>query len=90
VASGEVEIEGQVLQGGQLVIFTPGMAANLSMRADSRLLLLGGDPLDGPRYIWWNFVATSKERIEAAKQRWQADGFPHVPGETERIPLPGR
>ncbi|MBV8465359.1 MAG: pirin family protein [Burkholderiales bacterium] len=90
VASGEVEIEGQVLRGGQLVVFMPGMAANLSMRADSRLLLLGGEPLDGPRYIWWNFVATSKERIEAAKQRWQADEFPHVPGETERIPLPER
>jgi redox-sensitive bicupin YhaK (pirin superfamily) len=56
----------------------------------SRVMLLGGDPTDGRRFIYWNFVASSKEAIEEAAQRWQDDQFPHVPGETERIPLPPR
>jgi redox-sensitive bicupin YhaK (pirin superfamily) len=50
---------------------------------------VGGDPLDGPRFVWWNFVASSRERIEAAKARWRDDAFPRIDGETERIPLPG-
>jgi redox-sensitive bicupin YhaK (pirin superfamily) len=51
-------------------------------------MLLGGAPLDGPRFIWWNFVSSSREKIEAAKQRWKDGGFGQVPGETEFIPLP--
>jgi len=51
-------------------------------------MLLGGEPMDGPRYIWWNFVSSSKDRIEAAKADWQAKRFASVPGETEFIPLP--
>jgi redox-sensitive bicupin YhaK (pirin superfamily) len=53
-------------------------------------MLLGGQKMDGPRHIWWNFVASSKERIEEAKQRWRAQRFAAVPGETEFIPLPER
>ena len=53
-------------------------------------MLLGGEPLDGRRFIYWNFVASSKEAIEAAAQRWEDNLFPQVPGETERIPLPPR
>jgi hypothetical protein len=51
-------------------------------------MLVGGAPLDGPRYIWWNFVASSRERIERGKDDWAAQRFPRVPGETEFIPLP--
>ncbi len=54
----------------------------------ARLMLLGGAPLEGQRHIWWNFVSSSPERIEQAKEDWQAGRFAHVPGETERIPLP--
>ena len=64
------------------------MSASATM--PSREMLLGGDPTDGRRFIFWNFVASSKEAIEEASQRWQDDQFPHVPGETERIPLPVR
>jgi redox-sensitive bicupin YhaK (pirin superfamily) len=53
-------------------------------------MLLGGDKADGPRFIWWNYVASSKERIEAAKQRWREQRFAPIPGETEFIPLPER
>jgi hypothetical protein len=44
--------------------------------------------MDGPRFIWWNFVSSSKERIERAKADWREDRFARIPGETERIPLP--
>jgi len=53
-------------------------------------MLLGGAPLDGHRYFWWNFVASSRERIEQAKADWQAGRFAPVPGVTESIPLPER
>jgi redox-sensitive bicupin YhaK (pirin superfamily) len=78
----------QVLSGPQLLVFHPGQA---SVRAvgDARLLLLGGAPLESVRHIWWNFVSSSKERIERAKQDWSEGRFPLVPGdERERIPLP--
>ena len=51
-------------------------------------MLLGGEPLDGPRHVWWNFVSSSHERIEQAKADWRAGRFAPVPGETEFIPLP--
>jgi hypothetical protein len=51
-------------------------------------MLLGGEPMDGPRYLTWNFVSSSPDRIEQAKSDWKAQAFPKVPGETEFIPLP--
>ena len=62
--------------------------AALRAICDTRAMLLGGEPFATPRYIWWNFVASSHERIERAKDRWQRQQFPAVPGETEFIPLP--
>ena len=53
-----------------------------------RMMFLGGDALEGPRHIWWNFVSSSKERIEQAKQDWKTGRFAHVPSEHEFIPLP--
>ena len=54
----------------------------------SRVMLAGGAPLDGPRYIWWNFVSSSPERINRAKLDWRDMQFPAVPGDPERTPLP--
>ena len=51
-------------------------------------MLLGGEPMDGPRHVWWNFVSSRKERIEQAKDDWKKARFAAVPGETEFIPLP--
>lgn len=60
----------------------------LEARTRSRIVLLGGDRLDGPRYIWWNFVSSRKERIEEAAHAWKNGEFPPVPGDTEEfIPL---
>jgi redox-sensitive bicupin YhaK (pirin superfamily) len=71
-----------------MIVLDEGATAEIRARADSRLLLLGGAPLDGPRHIWWNFVASSRERIERAKMDWKEQRFASVPGETEFIPLP--
>lgn len=63
-------------------------SVDLESGAGARVLLLGGDPMDGPRFISWNFVSSSKARIEQARADWKAGCFDPVPGETERIPLP--
>ena len=52
-------------------------------------MVLGGETMDGPRHLWWNFVSSSKERIEQAKADWRSGRFARVPGDDEFIPLPG-
>lgn len=71
-----------------MLVIRPGRSLDVRAVTDCRLLLLDGATLDGPRHIWWNFVASSQERIEQAKQDWAAGKFAKVPGETEFIPLP--
>jgi redox-sensitive bicupin YhaK (pirin superfamily) len=88
VAEGEIEVEGSRYGPGQMVVFAAGPTAAVRTTMPSRAMLLGGAPLDGPRYIWWNFVSSSRERIEQAKRDWQQGGFAPVPGDEERIPLP--
>jgi redox-sensitive bicupin YhaK (pirin superfamily) len=89
VLSGALSCEGEALEARSLGIFKPGGAPSVRAESASRILLLGGAPPDGPRYIEWNFVSSSRERIEQAKRDWQAGLFPKVPGdEIEFIPLP--
>ncbi|HEU4594777.1 MAG TPA: pirin family protein [Pyrinomonadaceae bacterium] len=92
VVEGAVELphDGGKFEAGQLLVFKPGAEITLSARESSgaRLMLLGGEPSDGPRHIWWNFVSSSQERIEQAKEDWKAGRFGPVPEETEFIPLP--
>jgi redox-sensitive bicupin YhaK (pirin superfamily) len=80
----------RAFNAGELLVFKPGEAITLRAGSDApaRLMLLGGARLDGSRHIWWNFVSSSKERIEQAKENWQAGRFAPVPEETEFIPLP--
>lgn len=66
----------------------PAAAASALAPGGARVLLLGGAPLDGARYVWWNFVASSRERIQRAGEAWRERRFDPVPGETEFIPLP--
>lgn len=74
---------------GRMLVFTPGVDVVLRAESDSQVVLIGGAAIDGERYIWWNFVASSKERIEQAKRDWKEQRFPKVPGdEVEFIPLP--
>jgi redox-sensitive bicupin YhaK (pirin superfamily) len=89
IATGEVGIAGDRFEAGRLLVFRPGDEIAITAVAPSRLLLLGGEPMDGPRHIWWNFVSSSLERIEEAKEAWAQRRFAIVPGdETEFIPLP--
>jgi redox-sensitive bicupin YhaK (pirin superfamily) len=88
--AGEIEIAGDRFAPGQLLVFRPGDALEVRATEDARFMLLGGEPMDGPRYIWWNFVSSRKDRIEAAKADWKASRFAAVPGEHEFIPLPER
>jgi redox-sensitive bicupin YhaK (pirin superfamily) len=88
VAEGEIELAGQIHGAGRLLVLRAGDVASAKAIKPSRIMLLGGQPMDGPRYIWWNFVSSRKERIEQAKAHWHAGRFDPVPGETEFIPLP--
>jgi len=93
VVSGALSIDGEAVEEGTLIVLEPGTTVELAAESATSLMLLGGEPLDGPRFLWWNFVASTKERIETAKTAWasqQRDFFPAVPGETEFIPLPER
>jgi len=88
VASGRLEVDGQPVNAGEMVIFTAGKAAEVTATQDSMVLAIGGDPL-GQRYIEWNFVSSRKERIEQAKADWRA-GRMKLPDldHAEFIPLP--
>ncbi len=89
VTTGSVEIEGNTHEAGRLLILRTGKPVSLRAMADSRVMLFGGDPMEGPRYIWWNFVSSRLERIEQAKEEWRRGRFDSVPGdEQEFIPLP--
>lgn len=88
VAEGRIALDRSEYASGRMIVFDPGGSAAIRALTDSRVMLVGGAPLDGPRYIWWNFVASSRERIERAKDDWAAQRFARVPGESEFIPLP--
>ncbi|GAB4200265.1 MAG: pirin family protein [Wenzhouxiangellaceae bacterium] len=88
VAAGEVQIEQQCYAAGQLIVLRPDAAVTVSAISASRVMLLGGDSIDGRRHLWWNFVSSSKERIEQAKADWRAGRFDRVIDEEEWIPLP--
>ncbi len=86
---GTIEIAGDVFEAGRLLVLRPGDPITVKARTAARLLLVGGAPMDGPRHIWWNFVSSSKDRIEQAKADWKAGRFDKVFGdENEFIPLP--
>ena len=89
VTEGEVDIAGDRFEAPQLLVFRPGDRITVTATRPARLMFLGGTALEGPRYLWWNFVSSRKERIEEAKEEWKSGRFALIPGdETEFIPLP--
>lgn len=90
VVEGQVALGDEVLQAGELGVLVSGRTIAISAPAPATLMLLGGARMDGPRLIWWNFVASTRDAIERAKVDWRSGRFPPVPGETERIELPAR
>jgi len=84
----DIRIDGSMLDAGHMAMPASGQEITIEAATACRVMLLGGEPLDGDRFIWWNFVASSKEAIADAKERWRQQRFDPIPGETERIPLP--
>lgn len=95
VIAGQVVQAGRSFDAGQMLVFRPGDSVSVAAGpAGARIVVLGGATMDGPRHIWWNFVASSAERIAAAKEAWRAGDWAHgrfrlPPGdEAEFIPAP--
>jgi len=86
---GSLRIDGEALAQHAMAVLPEGRGVVLEAEAPVRLAVIGGAPLDGPRYITWNFVSSRRERILQAGEDWAAQRMGHVPGETEFIPLPG-
>ena len=86
VIDGDVEVDGEPIAPRHLAVVDPGDAL-VRASTPARVMTFGGAPV-GKRYIWWNFVASTEERIEAAKADWAAGRFAPIPGETERVELP--
>ena len=89
VAEGEASLDGLRLERSVLYLLAPGIVATLRSEAGAHVMLCGGAPLDGPRHVWWNFVSSSRERIDQAKEDWRAGRFALPPDDRdEYIPLP--
>lgn len=89
VVRGEIECNGQRVSAGHLVVVPQNATPRLAAVGDALVMLLGGEPL-GNRYVWWNFVSSSRERIEQAKADWQAGRIALPPNDNDEfIPLPG-
>ena len=88
VVTGNVAIDDQSYGEGVMAVAADGKTMTLRANEDSRVMVVGGDNL-GKRHIYWNFVSSSKERIEQAKSDWREGNFASVPGDSEFIPLPG-
>jgi redox-sensitive bicupin YhaK (pirin superfamily) len=91
VVSGAVRCGAEVAESGRLLVLTPGAAVTLEASSEARLVVIGGEALEGKRHIHWNFVSSSRERIERAKDDYRAGRFPPVVGdEADFVPLPGQ
>ena len=90
-APGEQPGQQERLEMGSMAVFRPGASVELQAEGPTRLMLLGGAPLDGERHVWWNFVSSSRERIDKAAEDWKNGKFPRIPGDDQEfIPLPDR
>ncbi|MGV1684133.1 pirin family protein [Sphingopyxis sp. NJF-3] len=89
VALGDASLDGEALDRYSLYILKPGQAMTLRATTDARVMLLGGEAFTTPRHVWWNFVSSSRERINQAKHDWKEGAFGLIPGDSdEYIPLP--
>ncbi len=88
VVAGQVEVDGRSWHAGQMLVFAPGETVAVKAEQASTVMVLGGEPV-GPRHVWWNFVSSSRERIEQAKADWRAGRFALPPHDRVEVsPLP--
>jgi redox-sensitive bicupin YhaK (pirin superfamily) len=89
LVGGEASLDGQPLELYALNVLAPGAAMQLTSERGGRAMLLGGEAFKTPRHVWWNFVSSTRERINQAKDDWRQGRFPKVPGDAEEfIPIP--
>ena len=89
LVGGEASVDGHALKEFELAVLQPGRDMTLESRSGARVMLLGGEAFETKRHAWWNFVSSSRERINQAKEDWREGRFPKVPGDEEEfIPLP--
>lgn len=89
VVDGVVRCGEERAEPGRMLVFAEGARATLRAESPAHVVLIGGAPIDGPRHIFWNFVSSSKERIERAKRDWKSGGFAYIPDDAdELVPLP--
>jgi hypothetical protein len=87
---GDISVAGTSVPPQHLAVLETRSGVEVRAATRARVMLLGGAKADGERFIWWNFVASSRELIEEAKRRWREQRFPRIPGETEFVPLPDK
>lgn len=90
VLEGDAQLDGADIPEKHLILLDRGTRPTLRAKTPLKAMLFGGEPLDAPRHLWWNFVSSSKERIEQAKQDWLEGRFGRITGDDEFIPLPER
>lgn len=85
---GELDVDGDALAEARMAVLQAGQPCTITAAQEARFVVIGGEPLDAPRHLWWNFVSSRKSRIIQASADWEAQRMGQVPGETEFIPLP--
>ena len=88
IVDGSIEVAGETYGDNNMLVLAEGSDVTLEAPEGAQVMLLGGAPIDGERHIWWNFVSSSKERIEQAKDDWKNNRFAMIEGDDEFIPLP--
>ncbi len=90
ILEGTLDVAGELFDANRLLVFRPDDNITLRAISNARFVLVGGEPIDGPRHLWWNFVSSSKDRIEQAKKDWLTGRFGVIQNDnTDFIPLPG-
>lgn len=90
IVNGAVEVCGERVEKGNLLVSKEDDICEIHMESNSHIFLFGGQAFDEERFIYWNFVSSSRDKIEAAKKRWEAKEFPQVQGDSTYVPLPSR
>jgi len=85
---GDLAIDGKTFQPGNMIVFTEGTAVDIRAVGDAKFMLIGGDRLEKPRYMWWNFVSSRHDLIEQARLDWREGNFAPIPNESGFVPLP--
>jgi len=85
---GAITVDGQSIEAGAMAVLEPGQPVRLAGIGAARVAIVGGAPLDGPRYLWWNFVSSRRERVLQASADWEAQRMGGIAGDPEFIPLP--